>query len=208
MMINRKVFIIGSIKTATTTAGHALEQLGLNHYHGGHKTANIMMPMVLSGEYEKIFDIIDQYDSFDDIPFSHGDFYKVLFERYPESKFVLTVRDKISWSQSMIKQFTWYNSPLDAPLDKSHKLDWIGAYKHFELTYGDVIISTNREYVMDIYEKRNKEIISFFENKLGKLLVLDIPKNSSENNWKLLCNFLKKPIPPFLFPHLNKKKTK
>ena len=205
-MTNKKVFVIGSIKTGTTTAGHALERLGFNHYHGGFKTANTMMPMLLSGEYEKIFDIINQYDGFDDIPFSHGDFYKVLFKNYPESKFILTVRDPNSWLQSMIKQFTWYDSPLDAPLHKSYELGWFGAYEHFKLTYGDVIMSTNKQYVMDTYEKRNEEIIAFFEDKGNKLLVLDIPKNSIEDNWKLLCNFLEKPMPNIPFPYVNRRK--
>ncbi len=92
-MTNRKVFGIGSIKTGTTTLGIALKSLGLNHLHGGQETADTMMPFLISGEYKKIYDTVDKSDSFEDIPFCYGEFYRILLDRYPESKFILTVRD-------------------------------------------------------------------------------------------------------------------
>ncbi len=206
-MTNRKVFGIGSIKTGTTTLGIALKSLGLNHLHGGQETADTMMPFLISGEYKKIYDTVDKSDSFEDIPFCYGEFYRILLDRYPESKFILTVRDSESWVQSMISQFRSTGEEFDSPLKKSYKHGWMGAYEYFKLTYGDIIISQNKKYVIDTYEKRNEEVISFFEDKKDKLLVLDIPKNSSENNWKLLCNFLEKPIRNIPFPHSNKKKS-
>ena len=60
----------------------------------------------------------------------------------------------------------------------------------------------NKEYMIERYNKRNNEIIEYFKQNNGKLLVLNIEEE--EDPWKLLCEFLDEPIPDKPFPHLNK----
>jgi hypothetical protein len=60
----------------------------------------------------------------------------------------------------------------------------------------------NKEYYIDLYERRNNEIKKYFMNSPDKLLVIDITK---ENTTKKICNFLDIPDGFVIdMPHSNK----
>jgi len=93
-----KVFGIGLSKTGTTSLARALEILdykvkdciGVKHY--------------AKGDISSIdLSIIDNNNAFTDTPIPS--FYKELDEKYSESKFILTIRDKEAWLKSCRKQF-------------------------------------------------------------------------------------------------------
>lgn len=63
--MNNKVFCIGQPKTATTSLGMALTQLGFKH-----QTWNLkLLEEFYEGKLQNIFRTIVLYGSFDDLPF-------------------------------------------------------------------------------------------------------------------------------------------
>jgi hypothetical protein len=54
-------------------------------------------------------------------------------------------------------------------------------------------------YFVNQYNEHNKYVRDFFKDK--ELLEMKI----EDNNWHDLCKFLKKSVPPYSFPHFNKR---
>jgi len=57
-----------------------------------------------------------------------------------------------------------------------------------------------KDQYIQIYEKRNQDIVEFFADKPGSLLVVDWNKHG----WQEICSFLDKEIPNIKFPHANR----
>tara|TARA_Y100001933_G_scaffold217308_1_gene224803 strand:+ start:192 stop:407 length:216 start_codon:yes stop_codon:yes gene_type:complete len=63
-----------------------------------------------SEDYARFFNMINHYQTFDDWPWLL--YYKELDKRYPEAKFILTVRDEISWVKSYQNMLNNQSRPL------------------------------------------------------------------------------------------------
>jgi hypothetical protein len=59
---------------------------------------------------ELVFDLAKKYDAFQDNPWPL--FYKELDREFPGSKFVLTVRDEVSWIKSQVSHFGYAETPM------------------------------------------------------------------------------------------------
>ncbi|MDH7517125.1 MAG: sulfotransferase [Candidatus Thermoplasmatota archaeon] len=166
-----KIFCIGGPKTGTTSLHKALKILG-------YKSARMFdWPTYQKYGEEKYIEEIKKssYDAFVDYPFGDKEFYKKIDLHFPESKFILTVRDTESLKKS------YYNF-----------------YKNSQISER---MLKNLSEKMKFLEKRNEEIINYFRDKPSRLLVMNI---TGGDGWEKLCNFLDKPIPNKLFPHKNK----
>lgn len=180
-----KVFVIGAPRTGTSSVGKALATLGYRDY--GHDP--YLQELWAHGCYEPIWERVGMYDSFSDGPFNTGDFYKVLAERYPRAKFVLSVREKQAWKRSHQRHF----DPAVPNPDVKER---------FKL----------HRYEPEIwwrwYDRRNAEIRAYFQtvNRPHHLLELTIGQESDP--WGRLADFLgpecviPSPLPDF--PHVNK----
>jgi hypothetical protein len=128
-----KIFCIGSNKTGTTSLTKSLELLGYSVC-----PENIMFSQNSKyfieqsiGSYESLFNLVLKYDAFEDRPWNHSDFYKILDKKFDKSKFILTDnedaykwfkkarhkgRDEIPYTQDNIKMIGWnmYMTPPDA----------------------------------------------------------------------------------------------
>src|SRR5688572_13581789 len=91
---HQKVFGLGLSKTGTTSLGGALNLLGIEtiHYPHDQKTYHDLR----NGNYR--LSILEEYQGAVDIPVAP--YYAQLDTIYPDSKFILTVRDKDSWLTS------------------------------------------------------------------------------------------------------------
>ncbi|CAH2395178.1 sulfotransferase [Mesorhizobium ventifaucium] len=93
-----KIFGVGLGKTGTKTLGTVLRGLGFNH-------APFRRDLVRAWhkkEYDKIFEFIDQYDSFEDWPYAS--MCSMLIERFPYARFILTRRSSPErWLSSLKK---------------------------------------------------------------------------------------------------------
>jgi hypothetical protein len=188
-----KIFCIGSNKTGTTTLTKMLSILEYNicPEHIMFEQKSKYFEQQLNGEYENLFKLVELYDVFEDRPWNHIDFYKILDEKYPNSKFILTIRDTDNW----IESYKRWNKSIS--LDKTWFYPIIS-----NICYGNTDFLNDEKTMRVKYEQRNYEIIKYFENT-NKLLIMDFEKNSGYNE---LCGFLNKPLIKEKTPHLKKTK--
>ena len=180
-MNEAKIFGIGFHKTATTSLAQALSKLGYRVCGPfGIKDRNIQTKV-----YEIAFAKVEEYDAFQDNPWPI--IYKELDQKYPGSKFILTTRPTDKWIKSAIKYFGSKNTPMRK---------WI---------YGVGNPKGNEDIYIERYERHNREVQEYFQNRPDDLLVISLTEGEG---WEKLCPFLGKEIPEFSFPHANKIKDR
>lgn len=177
--MSEKVFGIGFSKTGTKTLAKCLRLLGYRH----HDKDASLREEVMRGDCRRMFEIADQYESFDEWPWAK--MYKELEQKYPEAKFILTVRrDSQVWLRSVVKQ--------------SERL---GPTKNRERILGYSMPHGHEAEYIAVYEAHNRKILEYFAGRPDKLLVVCWEGRSG---WDDLCRFLGKPIPGVPFPHENR----
>lgn len=173
-----KIFCIGFHKTGTTSLGKALKILGykVKGPFGIHDKDIHLNALT------KAKKIIPKFDAFQDNPWPL--LYQELDNLYPESKFILTIRNGNSWVKSQIKYFG---------KEQTEMRKWIYGY-------GSPV--NNEQIYLDTYNRHNESVISYFKSRPKDILVMNLEKDF---NWTILCDFLNvKNTPEFPFPYLNK----
>ena len=169
-----KIFCIGYPKTGNTSICEALNILS---YRAVQWLKGALRKEPKEGWIEYIKKC--NYDAFVDNPFGRRDLYKEIDKAFPDSKFILTIRDKSSFARSYVNCFK--GSPWEVKNQKELK------------------------EIINFYDNRNKEVIKYFKNNSSKLLVMDI---KAGDGWIKLCRFLGNSIPKKSFPHKNKGRYK
>lgn len=186
--IPTRVFGIGLHKTGTTSLASALSILG-------YKTLHWDTPRQARDIWEEMARVhtsltIERNDAACDLPISI--LFRDLDEAYPHSKFILTVRDEIDWIASLRHHWSLSRNPWRKSWDEdcfSHKLH--------TLVYGRK--SFDLDTMLGRYRRHNQEVLEYFCDDPGKLLVMDVAAG-----WEPLCEFLHKPVPDVRYPRLNK----
>lgn len=171
--INR-VFGIGMSKTGTTTLASCLEVLGF----GPHKSYDPTLKAALKepGGIERILKVAERYRSFEDSPWCHV--YRQLDERFPGSKFILTLRkDSLTHAKS-----SWNHGVRGGTRRGTYTEEY--AKKKIR-----------------VYEKHNADVREYFKDRPQDLLVLCWENG---DGWELLCPFLGVPVPDIPIPHDNR----
>jgi len=172
-----KVFCIGFHKTGTTSLEVALEMLGYR-VTGPNGTKD---PDIAEKVHAMADELVARYDAFQDNPWPI--LYREMDQKYPGSKFILTMRSAESWIASQVRDFGRRETPMR---------QWI---------YGVGCPEGNEDIYVARYEKHNREVLEYFKDRPGDLLILDLP---SGDGWPELCGFLDVPEPGEAFPHANK----
>lgn len=199
-----KIFCIGFNKTGTTTLEKILQHYGYILPNQQEQEARITS-RAFSGDYTEFKNFINHYDAFQDMPFSQGEIYIAADALFPNSKFILTVRDSEEWFNSVVR---FYGKLFSVDLTKKtgeeelKKQFYLYDGYHYQnilriLTVFDgnkKIIKWDKlydkEYFIKEYEDRNNRIKKYFQNCNDKLLAIDITK---EKNTKKICDFLNIP---------------
>ncbi|MEM8907768.1 MAG: sulfotransferase family protein [Bacteroidota bacterium] len=178
--MEEKVFGIGLHKTGTTTLGSCLRILGYTPHVSHHLEA---LKHWKANDWEQLWPIIDAHRSFEDWPWPL--LYPQLYERYPNSKFILTLRsNRQVWYQSLAKH-----------------AQRTGPTEFRQLIYGYAMPEDNKAHHLQFYDHHLREVQAFFEKKApDKLLVVCWERGDA---WPVLCDFLGKEVPDLAFPHLN-----
>lgn len=177
-MKRRKVFGIGLGKTGTTTLGACLQQLGYRHF-GWHEG---FAERVHALGADEAFRVADAHDSFDDFPWPW--LYRELDVRYPDARFVLTVRrDAESWFRSLA----------------AHARR-VGPTAERRIAFGCDRPEAHREHVIARYQAHNRAARDYFAGRPEKLLEVCWESGSG---WRELCAFLDEPVPDRPLPHAN-----
>ena len=171
-----KVFGIGFHKTATTSLAEALTMLGYK-VTGPNGIDN---PNIGQEAWTMAVKLAAQFDAFQDNPWPI--LYRQLDEKFPRSKFILTLRPTHEWLRSIVRHFGVEETPMRR---------WI---------YGEGHPSGHEDVYAARYDQHNREVVAYFKNRPQDLLVMDI---TSGDDWEKLCPFLHAAIPDFPFPQAN-----
>lgn len=198
----QKIFNIGFPKTGTTSLNKALTQLGFISIHnpkGFRKQA-------MEGCYRF------EPDNWQAITNFGEHFYPQLDQAYPDSKFILTVRDEHAWIASLKRQFgkstgdevgarwKWSRkirtfmrmlarmAGSDTRITHMHaRIDIFGTYKF------------HADRCLYVYRLHQKNVREYFQDRPNDFLVMNIPAG---DGWEQLCPFLEiEHWPDTPFPH-------
>ena len=187
-----KIFGIGLSKTGTSSLDCALNDLRIRsiHFPSDHTTYTELS----EGRYR--LTILESFQAATDI--SVAPFYAQLDQVYPNSKFVLTVRDLDAWLDSVCDhwEFMWQWAPHDRQFRKF--LEFITA-----CVYG--VHKYHRDRFVYAYRQHLKSVREYFADRPGDLLTLDI---CAGDGWEQLCPFLNVPVPAQPFPYANRREEK
>ena len=174
----------------STSLCAALNILGIPslHYQVPHPDSGNLKKVILKNLKFKrrlFYPYDEEYIGFCD--FDGEDFYKILFEMYPDSKFIYTWREYDPWIKSVMKleqnlYIKKYNKTLPNKIFK--------ARKNRRTTYWNSV----------------KVIPEFFKNNSSRFLEMKIC-DGNDDSWEKLCNFLEMDIPNVNFPHLPSNNT-
>jgi hypothetical protein len=174
--VSPKVFCIGFHKTGTTSMAAALRILGYR-VKGSFGARD---PRIAETAVRRATRLAARYDAFQDNPWPLV--FREMDERFPGSKFILTVRDPDSWIASQLDHF----GPRDNAMRR-----WI---------YGAGTPRGNEEAYVARMLRHEAEVREHFAGRPGDLLVLNL---ADGEGWEPLCRFLGKEIPDVPFPRRN-----
>ena len=191
-MTESKIFGVGLSKTATTSLDRALNDLGIRSIHFPSDPTTYRE--LSAGIYR--LTILERFRAVTDI--SVSPFYAQLDKTYPNSKFILTIRDLDSWLESIREhcEFMWQWALHDRQFRKF--LEFITA-----CVYG--VHHFHRDRFIYVYRQHLKSVREYFANRPDDLLTLDI---CAGDGWKPLCSFLNIPVPAQRFPYANRHQEK
>ena len=171
----RRVFGIGLSRTGTTSLAGALERLG-------YRTIHFPDPgPMLAGDFSG-FDLLDAATDT-----SVTAFFPLLDQRYPGSRFVLTVREMEAWLASVEDLFRRRPEGETGPTAEVRRL-----------VYGRETF--DREHFRGACERHYAWVRGYFKDRPADLLEMDV---AAGDGWEKLCAFLGSAAPGAPFPRAN-----
>eukprot|EP00171_Calliarthron_tuberculosum_P023239 IDg23239t1 len=182
-------------RTGTLSLKLALEQLGFDKCHHmfevcqNPKQSDAFLTASKGGEvdWDTLF---EGYKASCDFPSSP--FYKQLYEKYPDARVVLTVREPEKWYESTMETIYASSSPPAGSFGSNlmpmiNAVIWDGVFDgQFE----------DKEYAIRVFNEHTEEVKRVVP--ANRLLVFSV-----KEGWEPLCNFLECPVPDTPFPRVN-----
>lgn len=168
--INYRVWDIGLPRTGTTTFCEAVKLLGYTKVKHNPR-------------YEHLEDLEAASDAGCVL------YYKYLDFKFPNSKFVLALRDLDSWLASAEFIYTKYPAT-----DKD-----IAILRRMHIYES---VTFDRGKFIDAYHRYHADVRRYFKDRPDDLLEMNIVEGEG---WEKLCPFLDMPVPEQAFPHRNKR---
>lgn len=202
----RKVFCVGANKTGTTSIGKLFELLGLAV--APQEPAEELLEDWARRDFTRLLKFCEGYEAFQDIPFSLPFTYQRLDQAFPESKFILTVRNSADeWYESLLRFETTFmeldHLPTPRDLKENPYLSTGWFWRSHQLIWG---IDEQTLYAPEIYkgqyERHNASIVDYFRNRPSDLLVLNVADRDAVDK---VCDFLSiDPVKKIWMPNLNR----
>ena len=202
-----KYFCVGRNKSGTTSVKKGFEDLG---YIVGdqHAAERLFDAHFFKNEFQEIVNYCKTAQVFQDVPFSHFEVIPHLDKAYPDSKFILTVRDNPEqWYNSITK----YHAKLYGLNGRTPTYEDLQNAKYLHKGFltrltVDAHGTTpedpyNKEVLIKHYEKHNTDVIEYFKDRPDDLLVINL---SDSQAYQKFIKFLNVDSPYTAFPWENK----
>lgn len=184
MSDRKKVFCIGRNKTGTTSMAEFLAQNGFAV--APQTPAELMIDDWYAGRFEPIIRFAQAAgDAFQDIPFSLPGTWIALHQAFPDSRFILTVRDS---AEDWYRSLTSFHAKLFGNGRIPSKEDLMRAEyngKGWMWKVNRMVYNTpeddpyNREMLIAHYTKYNQDVVDYFSKHPGKLLVVNLSERDA-----------------------------
>nr|WKN36988.1 sulfotransferase [Tunicatimonas sp. TK19036] len=206
-----KVFVIGYGKTGTTSLKKTLELFGFAV--GDQTVAEILSEDWSKGRADRILRYCHTADAFQDLPFMMSGLYKQLDQTFPNSKFILTVRENPEqWFQSLIKFHTKVFSTNKNFVPTAKEMEntlyrykgWVLDTAKFFWDYPEVPLYNESAYKAK-YIKHIQDVNTYFENRSNDFLQINV---ANKGDFKKFCAFLNIETTMENFPWENKTNEK
>jgi hypothetical protein len=173
-MHSNKIFCISVQRTGTTSVGRFFYDFGFTWRGWPHSDKNQWAYRWSIGDLETIFRSQDFItgNAFEDSPWWYPDFYKILYHRFPQSKFILLHRDPDKWFASMLSHSstrTLGNTKRHCKVyRREHDLKFFvenHPHIHVSETKSDNLLSMKGkdEHYKSLYIMHNSEVHDFFK---------------------------------------------
>ena len=202
----QKYFCIGLNKTGTTSVKKAWEELGI--IVGDEKQAKKLFKPWTIRNFKPIIKYCNTAQAFQDSPFSFPYTYIALDQAFPNSKFVLTIRnDAEEWYNSLVRFHTKLWGQGGHTPSKKDLMNAVNSTKGRPWLVNQTLFGTpekepyQKDILISFYNRHLYEINEYFKSRKSDLLVINLKEKDS---YYKFCNFFdKKPIGE-VFPWENK----
>lgn len=202
--LDQKTFIIGLNKTGTTSLKALFEFLG--YVIGDQVAGEKLIRDYARQDFKRILELCDTAEVFQDIPFSLPGTYKVIYENYPNAKYILSERDSAEqWYRSITrfhKKIVNNGEPIDAEHLKNHFYRWKGyLFESQQIAYGATEETLyDEDLYKSSYRNHNADVKEFFKGK-DNFICINL---SAEDAEQKLADFLSVRPAEIRIPHENK----
>jgi len=180
-----KVIGIGLPKTGTTTLGACFRRFGFKH-----RTFDMDLAVqVKRNQLEPVLMEAAKFETFEDWPWF--EIYRELDQRFPNSRFILTLRKDTSTYVASLKRHHEREGIRKEGFAKPHWWDEV---------HGVEPDAWNYEKSAQRYERHNRAVLEYFGDRVNKDLLVVCWENG--DGWAELSRFLKRRAPDEPFPHL------
>lgn len=202
----QKIFCIGMGKTGTTSVEKALKDF--NYKMGNQAKGELLLGAYAKRDFNKIIKFCKSAEAFQDAPFSFKYTFMHLDLAFPNSKFILTVRDSDEqWYNSLVKFHSkLFGTNNNRPTYKNLK-EANYRYKGFIWDVRNKVYDAQEEGEMydfatltAYYNSHIQMVKDYFKYK-DNLLIINLSDKQSYNK---LCDFLGKKALYNEFPWENK----
>lgn len=200
-----KIFGIGKNKTGTTSLYKAMKDLGF--IVANQRKFELLIDDWAKRDFNRIIRACKSAQFFQDIPFSYPDTCEALDKAFPNSKFILTIRDTPEqWYNSLTKFHAkkWGKNnriPTKEDLQNAGYIKKGWAWKINRYLYNtpeeDIYC---REILIQDYKRYNEGVMNYFKDRPEDLLILNVGEKGAYHK---LCNFLNVPALQEEFPWEN-----
>lgn len=201
-----KYFCIGNNKTGTTSIEKAFKNLGF--IVGNQRKAELLMDDYFDNNFTAIIKYCKSAEAFQDVPFSYPNTFKHIDKAYPNSKFILTIRDSSEqWYHSLTsfhsKLFNHGQLPTWEVLKNTNYVYKGWAYNNFKKLYGFTENDDpyDKKTLINSYENHNLEVVNYFKDRPKDLLIINL---SEKDAYLKFCNFIGVETKENSFPWENK----
>lgn len=193
---DEKIFCISFQRTGTTSVGQFLKNAGYNVADWSVSNRNQWGRKWAEGQFEDIFQSDDfrGHQGFEDGPWFCPEFYRVLYHRFPRSKFILFERDADAWFASMLSHSGGRSLGVTAVHAKIYRreAEYLDLCDRVE-TPADVdvnglALAGHEDHYTQIYRTRNRETRQFFQDRDPDRLYYS--RLEDPDKWKGLSAFL------------------